>query len=142
MAERAAVEGYGLDDPEVLNDAACLAPELFAALAITKRAHAAFPIESTDELEAVLRSIANKDGAFASQGVRITSSDLHEKFPAEALPITDRHDLLVKAYMAILAAHHASARDQLTSLRSGQVDLTASHPMPNIEDLWWSDAQQ
>jgi len=139
MAERVTVEEYGLDDPDVLNEAAQLVPGLFAALAISKRAPAAFPISSVEELAKVLGAIANADDAFTWYGVRITPSDLRERFPTEFLPISDRRDLLIKAYMAILAAHQESARDQLRALRSGQVDLTASHPMPSLDDLWWSD---
>ena len=129
--ERWSLEDFGLDDPEVLETATRMAPPLFAALRIARvLGDDAYPIESRDAIEPAFAAVANEGDHFLLSGLQITAEAAREQFPEDFLPITDRHDLVQKVHMAIVIAHEAASREAWQLVRSGEMELEASHPIP------------
>ena len=123
-------ELYGLGDPDLLQEAMTLAPELFAALRLANRlGPERYPITSDDNLEDLLTSVANDGSNFVSRGIIIARDDT-DRFPDGFLPITDSRDLVRKVYMAIIIDHQAKGEAQLANIRNGTIQLDVSHPLP------------
>jgi hypothetical protein len=128
---RLTLEDYGLTDPIVLEAAVRMAPALFIALHIAHRLDSShFPIESDAAIERALDSIANDGDQFSLGGAKITRQGAKDRFPNEFLPIVDRRDLLDKVYIAIIASHRQSSREEWEKIQSGKKTLKASHPVP------------
>jgi hypothetical protein len=123
-------DAYGLDDPEILQEATQLAPELFSALLLAKRIGDRLPITSDTDIEALLGVAAEADGDFVFPGVHIRKLEARDRFPNEFLPVTDRRDLVRKAYLAITIEHQRREHSQREKIHTGKVRLTASHPLP------------
>ncbi|MEP7122167.1 MAG: hypothetical protein ABJE95_14705 [Byssovorax sp.] len=131
MTKRPKLEAFGLDDPEVLEQATHLAPELFAALAIARSLDSAtFPITSDDGIEKALAAAANSGDRFATPGVTITPKKARDSFPNEFLPVRNRVDFVKKVYLAIVIDHKAAAQREIDQLDKAQMKLRASHPIP------------
>ena len=119
---------YGLEDARVLEVATQIAPELFAALEIAERLEdERFPLESDADIEAIIAEAAGEGGAYDSPGIRITPSVARDRFPDGFLPVTDRFDLIRKAYMAIVIAHESESRERIEAARAAG-GVEASHP--------------
>lgn len=122
---------YGLTDPDVLEIAVQMAPELFAALHIAHSLDSShFPIQSDAAIEKALEAVANDGKQFALPGVQISGKAARDHFPDEFLPVTDRFDLLRKVYLAIIINHRESALDTWAKVQNGSLKLNASHPLP------------
>jgi|SRR3954464_12723251 len=124
---------YDLEDPEVLRVAVELAPELFAALEISRRV-TTFPISSDDEIEQALLEVADDQERYEGSGVSIGREEARDRFPNEFLPVADRFDLLRKVYMAIIIAHESEARRRIGLAKRGEYEVQASHPF-EVGDL-------
>jgi hypothetical protein len=120
---------FGLEDPEVIEVASQLAPELFAALVIAGRlGSSTFPLTGNADLERALRAAVDED-VFDAPGVKITTADVHERFPSDFLPVEDKLDLIRKVYMSIVIAHTTAAHAKLHAVRRGEERIECSHPL-------------
>lgn len=127
-------EDYGLNDENVLKQAAQMAPELFAALVISKNiSPSTYPITSDREIEGALSSLLEgKDSRLEFPGVRISPEGAKENFPNDFLPVIDALDLFKKVYLAILIHHEEQARKDREALNLSLSQLKASHPLPEV----------
>jgi hypothetical protein len=120
-----------LNDNEVRDQAARLAPELFAALMVAhSSAPERFPLESADDLQEVLQALIGGEDQFRSIGVSFSVQEALDNFPEGFFPIEHRADLLKKAYMVISGAHAAAAQKRMANFQANPGDFKVSHPMP------------
>lgn len=122
------ISSYGLEDPELLEAAAKLAPALFSALKIAQELEPDhFPIRSDEELERALAAVANDGDQFSHSGLVITKAGVN-RFPDEFLPIANKLDLVEKVYLAIIISHRAQSQQELERIRNQGIDIESSHP--------------
>jgi hypothetical protein len=109
-----------------------MVPTLFMALRVVHKMDSShFPLESAAAVERALVSVANDgEDQITVAGLKITKKAAKERFPAELLPIVDKHDLLRKVYLAVLIRHQEAARQEWAKAQAAPGALKASHPLP------------
>lgn len=99
---------YGLDQPDILEEATQLAPDLFAALVVCREVDATFPLADY-QLEELLHEVANERDAFTWQSLPSQNS------PQDVTALAEAH-------LARLDTHIT----RLTEIRAALVEVVSN----------------